>query len=151
LEGPLFPGYLFCQFDVDKRLPILQTPGVSSIVGIAKYPAPIDPGEIEAIRTVVQSGVTYEPHPYLSAGDWVRVECGALTGLMGLVTEVKNEIRLIISVNLLMRSVSVEIDRSWVDPIRHPVRERFVPPVPAIGMPFDAVRNTSDWGARRIS
>ena len=122
LELPLFPGYLFCQFDVTRRLPILQTPGVCSVVGIGKCPEPIDEAEIEAIRTVVSSGATYQPHPYLNVGQLVQVEHGALTGLTGIVTQVKNDFRLIISVNLLMRSVSVEIDSAWVNPIRQPIR-----------------------------
>jgi len=117
VDMPLFPGYLFCRFDVRKRLPILITPGVNHIVGIGKAPEPITDIEVEAIRTVVQSGLVYEPYPYLTVGQKVRVECGALYGLTGLVTEVKNRSRLVISVNLLMRSVAVEIDRTWVEPV----------------------------------
>jgi transcription antitermination factor NusG len=148
LEEPLFPGYLFCQFDVTKRLPILQTPGVMSVVGIGKCPEPINPAEIEAIRTVVLSGVGYHPHPYLAVGDSVEVEHGALAGLVGLITQVKNEFRLIISVNLLMRSVSVEIERSWVSPQRSPVRERIFPGVGANAA--TEMHNASDWQLRRI-
>jgi transcriptional antiterminator RfaH len=151
LEEPLFPGYLFCQFDVTKRLPILQTPGVRSVVGIGKCPEPIDVEEIEAIRRVVTAGVSYQPHPYLTVGDSVRVEHGALMGLVGLVTQVKNEFRLIISVNLLMRSVSVEIDRSWVDAVREPLRYGFVGDVPANAPPAAAIQQRPDWHFRRIS
>ena len=151
LEVPLFPGYLFCQFDVAKRLPILQTPGVISVVGIGKCPEPIDVVEIDAVRAVVSSGVTYQPHPYLTVGDAVRVEHGALTGLVGLITQVKNDFRLIISVNLLMRSVSVEIDRSWVDPVRSPIRERSFPGVPLPDPAVTGIQNRPDWQVRRIS
>ena len=151
LELPLFPGYLFCQFDVTKRLPILQTPGVISVVGIGKCPEPIDVVEIDAIRAVVCSGVTYQPHPYLTVGDAVRVERGALAGLVGLITQVKNDFRLIISVNLLMRSVSVEIDRSWVDPIRPSMRERSLGGVPLPGPAITGIQNRPDWQFRRIS
>ena len=150
LELPLFPGYLFCQFDVATRLPILQTPGVCSIVGIGKCPEPINEAEIEAIRTVVDSGVTYQPHPYLSVGQLVQVEHGALTGLVGIVTQVKNDFRLIISVNLLMRSVSVEIDRAWVDPIRQPVHERFASPIPDT-VPLEVAQPVQDWRLRKTS
>jgi transcription antitermination factor NusG len=151
LEVPLFPGYLFCQFDVTKRLPILQTPGVISVVGIGKCPEPIDVEEIDALRTVVSSGVGYQPHPYLAVGDAVRVEYGSLAGITGLITQVKNEFRLIISVNLLMRSVSVEIDRSWVDPVRPPTRERFGAGLPAPDPAFTVAQNRQDWQVRRIS
>jgi transcription antitermination factor NusG len=150
LEVPLFPGYLFCQFDVTKRLPILQTPGVISVVGIGKCPEPIDVAEIDAIRTVVSSGVLYQPHPYLTVGDMVRVEHGALSGLVGLITQVKNDFRLIISVNLLMRSVSVEIDRSWVDPVRSPIRERSLAGLPEPSLSATGSQNKPDWQYRRI-
>jgi transcription antitermination factor NusG len=117
LELPLFPGYLFCQLDLKSRLPILTTPGVNFIVGIGRVPEPISEQEIESLRTMVGSGLRYEPYPYLSAGQLVRVEQGALAGVVGRVTTQKNVFRLIISIELLMRSVSTEIDRSWVSPI----------------------------------
>jgi transcription antitermination factor NusG len=125
MELPLFPGYLFCQFDLKTRLPILTTPGVSFIVGSGRLPEPVDRTEIEDLRTVVKAGVAYSPHPYVNVGQKVRIEYGALTGLVGLVTEVRNEMRLILSVNLLMRSVSIEVDRTWVQPVR--VQEKFLP------------------------
>jgi len=73
--------------------------------------------EIEAIRTVIQSGIACKPYPRLRTGQRVRVEDGALQGLTGVVMKHKDDYRLIISVTLLMRSVSVEIDRSWLKPI----------------------------------
>jgi transcription antitermination factor NusG len=148
LEVPLFPGYLFCQFDVTKRLPILQTPGVISVVGIGKCPEPIDVAEIDAIRTVVSSGVSYQPHPYLMVGDSVRVEHGALAGLVGLITQVKNDFRLIISVNLLMRSVSVEIDRSWVDPVRSSMHDRSYEGLVVPESSLNGIQNRADWQYR---
>ena len=117
LELPLFPGYLFCQLDLKSRLPILTTPGVNFIVGIGRAPEPIDEQEIESLRTMVSSGLYYEPHPYLSAGQLVKVEHGALVGVVGRVVSQKSTSRLIISIDLLMRSVSTDIDRSWVRPI----------------------------------
>jgi len=125
LTLPLFSAYLFCRFDVTKRLPILKTPGVNSIVGIGRNPQPIDESEIEAIRTVINSGLGCSPYPRLPAGELVRVEHGSLEGLVGIVTKYKNEYRLIISVTLLMRSVSVEIERSWLTPIGN--EKRFLP------------------------
>jgi transcription antitermination factor NusG len=116
-ELPLFPGYLFCQFDLKSRLPILTVPGVNYIVGIGRAPEPIDEQEIESLRTVVGSGLHYEPHPYLATGQFVQVEQGSLAGLVGRVLLQKNASRLIISIDLLMRSVSAEIDRSWVKPV----------------------------------
>jgi len=135
LDLPLFPGYLFCQLDLRTRLPVLMTPGVSSIVGVGRNPQPVDEAEIEAIRTVVQSGVVYEPYAYLPVGQSVQVEDGALCGLTGIVTNHKNDSRLIISVSLLMRSVSVEIDRSLLKPIGNAPQGRFVIPEPDMMTP----------------
>jgi transcription antitermination factor NusG len=126
VDRPLFPGYLFCRFDLRTRLPILTTPGVSLIVGSGKCPEPVNEPEIEAIRRVVTSGMSYEPCAYLTAGQLVEIEYGSMSGLIGLVTEVRNQFRLIISVNLLMRSVSIEINRTWVKPIANVNRERFL-------------------------
>ena len=114
IELPLFPGYVFCQFDINARFPIVTTPGVSFVGGIGRVPEPIAQTEIDSIRSVIASGLHYEPYPYLSLGQLVQVERGALTGLVGLITDLKSGSRLIISINLLKRSVSTEIDRDWV-------------------------------------
>ena len=111
IELPLFPGYVFCQFDINARFPIVTTPGVSFVVGIGRVPELIAQTEIDSIRSVIASGLHYEPYPYLSLGQLVQVERGALTGLVGLITDLKSGSRLIISINLLKRSVSTEIDR----------------------------------------
>lgn len=120
IELPLFPGYVFCRFDINNRLPILLVPGINSIVGIGNLPTAIDEREIEDLRSVVASGVGYHPWPFISVGQTVSIEQGALEGLEGIVTMVKNEYRLIISVPLLQRSVAVEIDRDYVRPVNRP-------------------------------
>ncbi len=122
LELPLFPGYTFCKFDATQRLPILMIPGVNSVVGIGKIPMPIDEHEINDVRAVVESGTHFEPWPFLQVGQTVRVENGPLTGTEGLVARVKDSYRLVISVNLLQRSVAVEIDRDCLKPVSEPTR-----------------------------
>jgi len=118
LELPLFPGYLFCRCDVSDRLmPILTTPGVIGIVGAGKTPVPIDEEEIEAIRAIVRSGLVAQPWPFLRVGSKVYIEGGPLAGLEGIITSTAKVYRLIVSVNLLQRSVAVEIDRGWARPI----------------------------------
>ena len=130
-ELPLFPGYLFCQLDLRSRLPILTAPGVNYIVGIGQAPEPIPEQEIESLRRVVGSGLFYEPHPYLTTGQFVQVEQGSLAGLVGRVLLQKSASRLIISIDLLMRSVSTEIDRSWVRPVDKLSYKRHFPMQPA--------------------
>jgi transcription antitermination factor NusG len=118
LELPLFPGYLFCRFDVSDRLmPILTTPGVIGIVGAGKTPIPVGEEEIEAIRAILRSGLAARPWPFLGIGAKVYVERGPLAGVEGIITNADKAYRLVVSVNLLQRSIAVEIDRDWARPI----------------------------------
>jgi len=114
---PLFQGYLFCRFDPVRRLPILTTPGVANIVGIGREPEPIADEEIARIQASCASGLQITPWPYLERGDLVRVECGPLQGVEGIFIAEKSTCRLIVSVEILRRSVAVEVDRDWVRPV----------------------------------
>ena len=118
VELPLFPGYLFCQFDVHNRLPVLKTPGVIRVVGVAGTPVPVDDTEIAAIQTIIRSGLSSQPWPFLQVGAKVRVEYGALCGLEGILLDFKGGHRLVVSVTLFQRSVAVEIDSAWVSLIQ---------------------------------
>jgi len=117
IELPLFPGYVFCRLDPQHRLPLLTIPGVLHFVGIGKTPAPIEDAEIAAIQTAVQSGLTTEPWPFLEVGQKVRLEDGPLAGLGGILVGTPNGQRIVVSVTLLKRSVSVAIERHWVKPV----------------------------------
>ena len=123
VDAPLFPGYLFCRFNPQDRLPILKTPGVIQIVGFKTGPAFVDEAEIRSIQTLVAAGVPHQPWPFLAAGDRVRIESGPLLGLEGILTEVRRSYRLVLSVTLLQRSVAVEIDSASVTAI-NPSRPR---------------------------
>lgn len=113
-EVPLFPGYVFCQFDPhERRVPILTTPGVLGIVGFDGHPAPVRDCEIQSIRALTASGLLAEPVPYLSAGTRVCIVKGPLTGAEGFVVNEGAGTRLVVSISMLQRSVAVEIDRDW--------------------------------------
>jgi transcriptional antiterminator NusG len=118
IAAPLFSGYVFCQFDVVNRLPILITPGVIAVVGTGRIPIPIEDSELAAIQTVVSSGLQPEPWPYLEVGQPIRIDEGALTGLEGILVSFKGSRRIVVSVSLLKRSVALEIDRSSVGPVQ---------------------------------
>jgi transcription antitermination factor NusG len=123
IERPLLPGYVFCRFDLQNRLPILVTPGVLLIVGVGKTPVPVIDKEISALQSIVNSGFQAEPWPFLQVGQRVRIERGSLEGLEGILLCLKKPHRLVVSVSLLQRSVAVEIDENWATPIgpaRHP-------------------------------
>jgi len=112
---PLFPGYLFCRFDIARhRVQVLRTFGVLRIVGTGHSATPVDDAELTAIERVVSAGVVAEPWPYLQAGESVRIRSGALAGMEGVLVKSKGQCRLVVSVSLLQRSVAVEIERDCV-------------------------------------
>jgi transcriptional antiterminator NusG len=108
LDFPLFPGYMFCQFDAIARLPILTTAGVIRVVGTSKEPLPIEASEIEAVQQIVQSGLKSEPHFFVPVGTKVKMQSGPLTGLEGIVQGYKNQ-QLILSIGLIQCSVAVDL------------------------------------------
>ncbi len=115
LSLPLFPCYVFLRGGLERRLDILTTPGVHNLVGSAGRPAAIPESEIEAVRRVVEKDTTVESYPFLKCGDWVRVKSGSLEGIEGILVRKKNSFRLIISVEVLEKSVGVELDASDVE------------------------------------
>jgi len=119
-NAPLFPGYVFCQFDPQKRLPILITPGVIAVVSCGRIPQPVADGEIAAIQTIISSGLRAEPWPYLEVGQRVRVVDGSFEGLEGILIQVKGNQRVVVSISLLRRSVAVEIEKLSVRPVATP-------------------------------
>ena len=118
IQVPLFKGYVFCFLDAVERMPVLTIPGVIELVGVAKAPIPVDDLEIEALQTIARNGLPTAPWPFLEAGQKVRIERGPLKDIEGLLIEVKNRFRLIVSISLLQRSVAVEVDRESVTPLR---------------------------------
>lgn len=126
IEAPLFPGYVFCKFDPQRKLSILTCPGVVSILETANGPIPVPDSDIAAVQTMLRSGLPVGPWPFLQQGQPVLVERGPLKGLEGLIVKIKDNYRLVVSVALLQRSVSAEIDREWVRPLAP------APPLPVI-------------------
>lgn len=117
IEQFLFPGYVFCRVNPDERLPVLTIPGAVGLVGFGKGPTEIPENEIESVRRMVGSGLLVGPWPFLVTGQKVLIERGPLTGVEGILQEIKKAFRLVVSVHLLQRSVSVELERSWIRPL----------------------------------
>ena len=117
IDLPLFSGYVFCRFDLHNRLAVVSCPGVVTVVGAGKRPIPIEEQEIDAIRSIAASRYPAEPWPFLQSGQRVRIIRGSLVGVEGLLMSIRKVHRLVVSVSLLQRSVSVEIDRDWVTPV----------------------------------
>jgi transcriptional antiterminator NusG len=114
---PLFPGYLFCRFNAYDRLPVLIVPGVVNIVSNGRVPLPIDDREIESLRIVLRSMMPVTPQEYLSVGDPVRITEGPLAGAEGHIVQHQPD-RLIVSITLLQRSVSVAVQVDWLEKVR---------------------------------
>jgi len=115
IEQPLFPGYLFGRFCPEDRVRVLQAPGVKQIVGIGNIPATISDSEIENLKALVSSGSLLAPWPYLYAGQRIRIDRGPLAGIEGFIVRAEQgEPRIVVSVNLLQRSVAAEISRECI-------------------------------------
>jgi transcription antitermination factor NusG len=117
LSLPLFPCYVFVRGAIDRRLPVLTTPGVHMIISCGERVATIPEEEIEGIRRTVEGPFRVEPHPFLRCGERVRVVRGSLEGVEGVLTRKKNLYRLVLSVDMLAQSVAVEIDALDVVPV----------------------------------
>jgi len=115
LSLPLFPCYVFVRGGLARRLEIVTTPGVCDFVGITGKPSAIPESEIEAVRRVIEKSRGVEPHPFLDCGDRVRVKSGPLEGIEGTLVRKKNSFRLVLSVELLQKSVAVELDVATVE------------------------------------
>jgi len=116
VDVPLFPGYVFCRFDANNRLPVLVTPGIVELVP-ANKPEPVDETEITSIRTLALSGFPVQPWPFLQSGQRIRLQHGPLCGAEGTFVRVKDEYRLIVSITLLQRAVSVAVAKDAVQPL----------------------------------
>jgi transcription antitermination factor NusG len=117
IDRPLFPNYVFVLLERGEYIRVLQTPGVLSLVGSGREPAPLPTSEIESLR----SGLPLrdlEPHPYLVAGERVRIHSGALAGMVGVLVRKKNNLRVVLTLDLIMQSVSVEIGIDEIEPVK---------------------------------
>jgi transcription antitermination factor NusG len=117
VQLPLFPGYLFVHLDLADRLNVLQVAGVARFVNFGGTIIPVPAVDIESLRAGLIGGLRVEPHPYLKVGRRARVKSGPLQGMIGILLRKKNLERFIISLDMIQRSISVEIDAAQLDPI----------------------------------
>jgi transcription antitermination factor NusG len=115
IDWPLFPGYCFARFDAAaERLPVLTCDGVVQIVGADGVPSPIPDFEVEGIRHLVESELSYDPCPLIKEGQMVEVVSGPLRGVVGRLVRKGAHARLVLSVDLIGQAVSVEVDAADV-------------------------------------
>lgn len=117
LELVLFPGYVFVHIDLRNRMRVLDLPGIVRFVSFSGQPAALPENDIEALRSGLSHKLIAECHPFLNVGRRVKVVYGPLSGAQGILVRRRNESRLIISIEAIMRSVAVEVDEADVAPI----------------------------------
>jgi transcription antitermination factor NusG len=115
LDLALFPGYVFVRIELKDRVRVLQVPSVVSLVGFDGRPVPIHDNEIETLRHGLDGQVRIEPHPYLKEGRRVRIKAGPFIGAEGILLRKKDCCRVVLSIDLLMRSVAVEVSEADVE------------------------------------
>lgn len=132
LELALFPGYVFVQMELKDKLRVLALPSAVHLVSFNGVPAVLPASEVENLRQRLARGAKVEPHPYLCVGRRVRVTAGPMQGLEGIVVRHKDRCRVVFSLDLLKRSVAVEVDQSVLEPLNpaKPASGRRARPIP---------------------
>jgi transcription antitermination factor NusG len=117
VEMPLFPGYVFCRLDPARRLPLLTIPGVLNFVSMGRTPVPIEDAEIASVQAAIRSDLVTEPCSFVDGGQRVRLERGPLAGTEGVLIEAAERHQVVVSLTILRRSIAVNIERRWVEPL----------------------------------
>jgi transcription antitermination factor NusG len=111
VQLPLFPSYLFVRIPeaLETRVAVLSTNGVTNFVGVRGAGIPIPECEIESVRSLLNHGISPQDHPFLNVGQRVRVRGSSLDGVEGILVAVNDDLSLIVSIQLIQRSLSVRI------------------------------------------
>lgn len=116
LDLPLFPGYVFVRLILRNRLRVLQIPSVVQLVGFNGKSAALPDEEMEILRSGLSQGLRARPHPFLTTGRRVRITGGPFAGLEGVLKTKRNSMRVVVSLNLIQRSIAVDVDIADVAP-----------------------------------
>jgi transcription antitermination factor NusG len=116
LDLPLFPGYVFVRLALRDRLRVVQIPSVVRLVGFNGSPTALPDEEMEILRTGLCNSLRAEPHPFLTVGRHVRITNGPFAGLGGILKQKKSNLRVVVSLELIQRSVAVDVDAADVRP-----------------------------------
>ena len=118
VQLPLFPGYIFVRIALRDRLRVIEVPGFVRLVGFNSLPYPLPEADITRMMGALKRGVLAEPYPYLTAGTRVEIRNGPMQGMTGILLRRQNKCRVVISVDLIMRSMIVEVEAGDVVPVR---------------------------------
>jgi len=118
VQLPLFPSYIFVHIALRDRMRVIEVPGFVRLVGFNSLPCPLPEVDINRMKEALNKGVVAEPYPYLTVGRRVEVRNGPLQGMTGILLRRQNKCRVVISVDLIMRSMAVEVEAADVVPVR---------------------------------
>jgi len=112
VEAPMFSCYAFVRIaqSTEERLKVLQTPSVLGFVGSERHGTPIPDEEIESLMTTINEKIPCFPHAFISAGSRVRIRGGSLDGVEGILVRRGGDESLVLSVELLHRSVAIRVE-----------------------------------------
>lgn len=128
LQLPLFPSYVFVRIAAIDRLRVLQVPGVARLVGFNGQLSALPDEQIESLRRSLVDGVHAEPHPFLTVGRRIRIKNGPFAGSEGVLLRRRGRLRVVLSIDLIMRSILVDIDAVDVEPIVGRAKSRYSSP-----------------------
>jgi len=117
LDLPLFPGYVFVRLALRDRLRVVQIPSVVRLVGFGGVAAALPETEMEIVRAGLSRGLRAEPHPFLTVGRRVRITGGPFAGLEGILKQKRSGLRVVVSLELIQRSVAVDVDAADVQSV----------------------------------
>jgi transcription antitermination factor NusG len=118
VQLPLFPGYIFVRIALKDRLRVLEVPGVVRLICFNSLPCPLPESDINKMMGAVNKGVLAEPYPYMTVGTRVEIRNGPLQGMTGILLRRQNKYRVVISIDLIMRSIVVEVEAGDVVPLQ---------------------------------
>lgn len=126
VELPLFPCYLFVRFPLCQKLRLLQLPGVIGFAVNSAHPTALTSQAIDAVR-MLSTVYGAKPHPFLRLGDRVRIVAGPLAGMEGSLVRLKNELRVVLSLDFILRSIAVEVSELDIEPVGPGIARRHLP------------------------
>jgi transcriptional antiterminator NusG len=118
LQIPLFSSYIFVRIAWCDRVPVLTVPGVISIVGGGRASVPVPDGYIHSLRQGLREG-KIQPHVYLTTGTRVRIRCGVMAGMDGVLLRTKSDCRVVLTLEMIMKSVTVEVAMEDIEIVDH--------------------------------
>ncbi len=131
-ERPLFSGYVFARFETQYRIPVISTPGVLRLLGDQKWDL-VEDAELEKIREGLAKGLPLRPHAAITVGTMVRIRDGMFAGVEGVVSELRKQCKVVITLAAVRQCFSLEVDIDELQVLSKPTTKPRIHTMPAYG------------------